>query len=207
MKYVKDEFIKFHVGPINKLYRSEFLKRINAQFGAYRAHEDHQFALTCMLNARKIAILKKDLYFYRRGVSDSLTSSDNSENLFFYFDVIKFYRDKFITDSKFKEAELQIISSIIYNCLTNLENIDFRFKEEYFKRIKNELKSLDFENNPYLDRTSIKNAQFIKSENYLNSKYYNLSNNTKLFSKQPIINYFMQYLYKKYEQVKAWLTH
>lgn len=205
-KDIKDEFINIHVGPYNKLYRKEFIKSINAQFGSYRAHEDHQFTLTCILNASKITILKKDLYYYRIGIAHSLTSSMNSQNLFYWFELVKFYRDKFLTDPNFIEAELQIISSIIYNFLHNLYTIHQSFREEYFNRIKIELQSLDFENNPYLDKTSIEHAKYIKNENYSYSKYNDLTTGSKRFSKQKIIHYFKKSLITKVEQVKKWLS-
>lgn len=206
-KNIKDDFFKITVAPWNKLYKKDLINRINAQFGLYRALEDYQFSLTCLLNASKITILKKDLYFYRLGVPESLSSNQNIRNPFNYFEVIKFYRQKFITDSNFKDAELQIISTIINNCLNNLNNIHFSLKEEYYYRIKKELKSLYFENNPYLDKTTIKNARLIKNGTYLSSKYFDVSTDPKSFSKQQILNYLQKSLIRKFEQVKKWFTH
>ena len=206
-KDIKDDFFKLHVGPINKLYRRDFINRINAQFGSYRALEDYQFALSCILDASRLAILKKDLYFYRLGVPGSLSSNQNARNPFNYFEVIKFYRNKFITDSNFKDAEVQIISTIINNCVHNLNQIHLSLKEEYFYRIKNELKSLHFEDNPFIDKSVIEYAQFIKNENYLSSKSIDLSNDSETISKQPVIKFFIKYLVRKFEQLKKRLTH
>jgi glycosyltransferase involved in cell wall biosynthesis len=206
-KDVKDNFFKLHVGPTNKLYKRDFIKRIDAQFGSYKALEDYQFALTCILNASKIAILKKDLYFYRLGVPESLSSNSNSRNPFNYFEVIKFYRDKFKTDSNFKEAESQIISTIINNCLYNLRNIHFSLREEYYNRIKNEIKSLNFESNPYLEKTIIEDAQFIKNEDYIHSKYNNFPTKSEQYPKQQLVIYSRKTLIKKIKYVMNWLTH
>jgi len=206
-KDIKDDFFKLHVGPINKLHRRDFVKRINAQFGSYRALEDYQFALTCILDARKMAILKKDLYFYRLNVPGSLSSNHNSRNPFNYFEVIKFYRDKFITDSNFKDAEMQIISTIVNNCLLNLRNMPVSLKEEYYYKIQQELKSLQFENNPYIDKTIIENALAIRNEKYVSSEPGELTTDSTEISKQPLINSLIQKLISKFEQAKKRLTH
>ena len=205
-KDIQDECFNITVAPWNKLYKRDLITRINAQFGTYRALEDYQFALSCMLNASKISFLKKDLIFHRIGVPESQYARQKSNILFNYFEVIKFYRGKFITDSNFKDAELHVIATIINNLLNNLNNIHPGLKEEYFNRIKKELTTLGFENNPYLDKSIIRDALSIKTGNYLDSKYFVMSYDDDGVPKQPLIKELIKNIIRKVKLVKSRLT-
>lgn len=206
-KEIQDACFNITVAPWNKLYKNEMVKRIKAQFGTYKALEDYQFALTCMLNAGKIAIVKKDLIFHRIGVPDSQYARQKSNILFNYFEVIKFYRGKFITDSNFKDAEAHVIATIINNLLNNLNNIHPALKEEYFDRIKTELPTLNFENNPYLDKSIIEDAKFVKSGTFSNSKYFVLFDDADINSAQPPVTNFVKKLINKFELIKKKLLN
>jgi hypothetical protein len=91
--------------------------------------------------------------------------------------------------------------------LNNLNNIHPTLKEEYFNRIKVELQSLNFENNPYLDKSIIEDAKFVKNGSYSSSKYFVLLDDADINSKQPPATDLIKNLISKFERIKKKLLH
>ena len=69
-----------------------------------------------------------------------------------------------------------------------------------------ELTTLDFENNSYLEKSIIEDAQSIKYGNYSSSKYFALSYDSEGVSKQAVIKFLIKNIIWKIKQAKRRLT-
>ncbi|OED30385.1 glycosyltransferase family 2 protein [Methanosphaera sp. WGK6] len=119
-----------------KLHKLEFLRKNNIQFVENTLFEDVLFHIKTMIKAEKIAYTPQILYNYRK---EDLTRQSSS----------LLSRDSFIIFSIFDEVKILLFKNNIYESfklnfirfvLTELENIyyniDSKYKEELFNKIK-----------------------------------------------------------------------
>lgn len=64
-----------------KAYRKDFLKENNIEFQPFKIAEDLPFFYNTILNAKKILICKKPVYFYRKGHKKGFTPADINETI------------------------------------------------------------------------------------------------------------------------------
>lgn len=97
-KDIEDILFNLSVNVGHKLFKREFLLRINSKFSEDLIFEDNPFNFKVMLNAERMFFIKKH-YFKRRRRSNSITTTKNRK----FFDIIP------ITDKVFdvfKEQDL-----------------------------------------------------------------------------------------------------
>ncbi len=72
----------------NKLYKVEFLRKNNINFIDNLWFEDHPFHLETLLMAKKIGVINRSLYFYRKNIKNSFMSTMRADGkMFSIFDV------------------------------------------------------------------------------------------------------------------------
>jgi glycosyltransferase involved in cell wall biosynthesis len=93
--------------PTNKLFRKKHLEECGISFPENIVHEDLYFTTITLLNAKKIAIIKDTVYYYRKFEQESITSKDDEV---YYFqdrlkilDMIDEYLEKYNLGSDMKE--------------------------------------------------------------------------------------------------------
>ena len=64
-KKTKDFFFRICVTAYNKIYRTNFLENINAEFPEGLIFEDNPFFYKTFLNAKRVSLIREFLYFYR----------------------------------------------------------------------------------------------------------------------------------------------
>ncbi len=62
---IKSTLFVIHSGPCDKIYRTDYVKRIKATFAEHLFYEDILFVYDCLVNAPKITMIKEPFYIYR----------------------------------------------------------------------------------------------------------------------------------------------
>jgi len=82
----------------NKLYKTQFLRENNIRFIEDIHFEDHPFHIESFLKSKKLGVINKSLYFYRKNIKESFMSTMTSDDR--VFDIFKVFEElrKIITD-------------------------------------------------------------------------------------------------------------
>lgn len=133
---VKEIISKINVVAWNKFFNLNFIKSINARFSENLIFEDNIFFWTVLFNAKRIYFYQKYLYFYRHREL-SITSSGN-ENLMDTIEIHNQIFDTFKVNNKFEMHENFLFNKKIALILQRFDQIDIKYKEKFFKKIKDD---------------------------------------------------------------------
>ena len=164
------------VGSI--LFKKEFLDNNNIRFPEGLIFEDEPFFYKFYLSAKRVSILRENLYYYRINRKNSIIS--NREHFLDIVDIFKIIRqilNDLDKDKIYKKDFFNRFLSAIFNRYIQSPE---EFKEEFFLNIKKDFKSclLNQENLFLLNKT-----------NKINSYHALTSENYKDFSKNVIGDY------------------
>lgn len=134
---------KFKLTAWSKVYRKEYLNKINLQFLEGRLHEDISYTVPLCVCANKVGWIKKPLYYYRQNRKDSIMSKVTYRNVLDFSHAICF------NYYFFKERNMinPIITSWVMKCFykacftgqTDFKTLKRAFVENNVIRIAEEL--------------------------------------------------------------------
>ena len=121
---VIDIIFKISHAPFNKLYRTEFLREIDAQFlyGSY--YEDLEFFYKVFLKAKKVSVLPEYLYYYR--IRDQSISTSGDEGSFDIFNILETTKTYFLDAGVYNQIKQDWLMFVI----VNLKYVYLRLKDE-----------------------------------------------------------------------------
>lgn len=162
--------------PVNKMYKASFLKKFNEPF--YEGVDvagDSLFFYTVLFNAKRLAVNRDFLYFYRLHEGSLSTKDDRRsfDSLFIMKDLVKLVKNVGIYES----VKMDLIHFITKIYKSNLNRLNAAFKDEFLKSIQEDYKQFGDDlfnpiNNPYW---SIKDKCFyLALENASNIEEFNL---------------------------------
>ena len=180
------------VTAFNKIYRNNFLKKINAKFPEGVIFEDNPFFYKTFLNANKITLIRDFLYFYRAKRPNSIISNANKN----YFDVIKIHkisRNILFSEDKFQDLKYDFLNYQIGSIFYRYYQVSDDHKKEFFDLIKIDFQDMNLKNfeinklNPnskhkYLDilnSSSYKEFELLEKIRLIESTYNKKSNYEK----------------------------
>ena len=140
-----DSIFDLSVGVCQKIYKREFLERIDAQFPEGIFFEDMPFFYYVFLKSKRISIIKKHLY-YRRKHKESITNVVDGK----FLDTVRAGQiliDIFIENKWYDTHKFDLLAYKINGPRFALRDIEEKYKEELFLLIKS-------------DYTSIKQSQY-----------------------------------------------
>lgn len=144
----------------NKLIKKELIDKSNARFPEGIFSQDHAFSQQLYITAKRIGIIKKYLYYYRKH-EDSVTATTGKKQ----FDIIT-SRNKVIEVYKKFDAYNEFKVDIINQKIDILKGVYERMEENYFDEFVELLKE-DFEkmelNKEILNEIKLKNKEFYLS--------------------------------------------
>lgn len=122
---VLDILFKISHAPFNKLYKTSFLKDLDAKFlhGSY--YEDLEFFYKVFLKAKKVSVLSEYLYFYR--IRDESISTSGDEGSFDIFNILETTKQYLIDANIYNKVKQDWLMFII----VNLKYVYFRLKNEF----------------------------------------------------------------------------
>lgn len=157
----KDFIFKIDVKAYNKIYRTEYLNRINARFPEGLIFEDMPFFYYTYLNARRISLIRDFLYFHRLNRSGSIITNADKR----FFDMIKIQNliiKNFLLLPNFKDYEMELINRKIKAIIYRYFQVYDIYKQEFFELIKIDFEKMNLQNDK-LDSLNLDVKQ-----NYLN---------------------------------------
>ena len=135
-------FFSINTSPWNKIYRTEFVKKIEARFAEGIYYQDVLFVFKCLLYAKVINLVRKPFYIHRY-LRPGATTSDKGKKQFHIFNVIQLldkeiYKEDISDAIKIKYQDYKV-SQFLYHF--NL--VDPKYKKEFWNRILSELNKTD----------------------------------------------------------------
>lgn len=169
-KDTKDFQFDMSVSACQKIYKTEFLEKINAKFPENINFEDMPFFYYVYLKAKRITLIQDFLYI-RRKHEGSITNKVDSK----FLDTVKagqILMDIFIKNNWYEEYKYDLLAYKINGPRYALMSIDEEYKQELYGLIKKDyiqIKETKYYNDYLTNLGPVKKKFFtdiIKSENY-----------------------------------------
>jgi glycosyltransferase involved in cell wall biosynthesis len=182
----KNFFFFISVTPPNKIYKNEFLKRIDAKFPEGFIFEDNPFFYYIYLRAERVSIIRDYLYFYRKNRAESVMT----EGSFKFFDLIKIQdiiKDIFVQTNYYDLYKIGLTNYCLSSIFYRFDLIEIKYKNEFFNMIKDYLKGLnlvDNEINKLHAYTKTYYENFMTCESYCDYNQLPLKKENKLLRKE-----------------------
>lgn len=170
----------FNIFPVawNKIYRLDFLKKNALVFETPKTGEDQTFFVKVVLNAKKIEILKKDLYYYIKYRNGALSNRKDSKDLSTIKNTrsVVEYLKNHNCDNKLKN---KIITRFLLKVLSWFSKIDKEERAEAYQEI-NSLFGFVTDN---IGNSWWSNYKLKENSSYINIKLEYFSSVVKAFAK------------------------
>ena len=167
-KKTKDFLFSISVTTFNKIYKTEFMERINAKFPEGLIFEDNTFFYQTYLMASRISLIRDFLYFYRVNRADSIMSSPNKN----FFDVIKIENQtitNFLSLPNSQDYEMDLVNIKIFRIIVRYFEVADVHRKEFFKLIKEDFEEMNLKNNELNGLNSFNKTHYL---NVLKSNSY-----------------------------------
>jgi glycosyltransferase involved in cell wall biosynthesis len=160
----------------NKLYESKFIQENNIRFQEGLDFEDNPFFYETYLKAKKVSLIRDQLYFYRVNRKGSFITSGNKR----FFDIVPIHR---INEDIIKENYLEYLDLFynykIHTIIPRLQQVDTEYQDEFLEIIKEDFAKMDSEEiNKLNEPNQIIYKNLMSSQTYreyeLLEKYSNL---------------------------------
>ena len=161
-KDTKDFLFLISVTAWNKIYKTEFLNKINARFPENLIFEDNPFFYETFLKASNVSLIRDFLYFYRINRNDSIISKEDKK----FFDIIKILdscRKIFIDTNNYDSYKTDLLNHMISSFIRLFIQVDESNKQEFFDLIKK-----------YFENIALKNDDINKLSLYSKNDYQNI---------------------------------
>lgn len=169
-----DFITEINVSVWNKIYRTEFLKKLGVKFQEGFIYEDLPYFYEVYTQAKKVVLLKEFLYSYRINNQNS-TMTRTDKNVKDRVDMASLTYDILKKQKYFEKIKSTLLNTIIHDLFYRCLIINSRYQKEYFFRMQKFFKTLDTTD---IDDTLIK------------SRYYPHFCEIKKRSYDEIIKYF-----------------
>ena len=146
----KDFILNIAVNAINKIYRTEFIKSIDAKFPEGLLFEDVPFFYQTYLNAKNVSLIRDPLYIARVNRTGSITSKVNKR----HFDIIKIQNlmiKNFSSHPNFEEYKTELLNKKISRIIVRFFALNEIYRQEFFELIKQDFENMDLRNNELED--------------------------------------------------------
>lgn len=110
-------------GPVNKLYRHDFLRNNKIVFQEIVSTNDVAFTNTAMALSKKIGVLDESLFYYRTNYGTS-TTDKKDDNLFCFYDAILELQQRLKNAKVYDKFKSSFITAAVGYCLYNIEKVN-----------------------------------------------------------------------------------
>lgn len=171
-----DLLLDINVAIWNKIYKKDFLEKINAKFKEGYIYEDLPFFFETYLKAERISLVRDFLYFYRTNRLGS-TMSNLGVKVLDRIDMVSLTYEMFKALSYYDEIKIKIIGWIINDLFHRYTLVDKRYKKEFYFKMQKLFRNIEPVEDDFL-------KDFYCYEEFLLVKEYSYEEcNSILFSK------------------------
>ena len=176
---VLDIIFKISHAPFNKLYKTSFLKDLDAQFlyGSY--YEDLEFFYKVFLKAKKVSVLPEYLYFYR--IRDESISTSGDEGSFDMFNVLETTKQNLIDAGIYAQVKNEWLMFVIVNLKYVYLRLNDNLKDEFIQKMKDKFDDYELgdavidENWHYEDKAFYESINEVNTYTEFNLNYEKVS--------------------------------
>ncbi len=171
---VLDIIFKISHAPFNKLYKTSFLKDMDAQFlyGSY--YEDLEFFYKVFLKAKKVSVLPEYLYFYR--IRDESISTSGDEGSFDIFNVLETTKQNLIDNDIYDRVKDEWLMFIIVNLKYVYLRLKDNLKDQFIQEMKDKFDEYELGDVVFNENWHYEDRAFYESINVANTyTEFNLS--------------------------------
>lgn len=181
----KDLILDINVAIWNKIYKKDFLIKINARFKEGYIYEDLPFFFETYLQAEKISLVKDFLYFYRTNRFGS-TMSNLGIKVLDRIDMVSLTYDMFKALPYYDEIKTKIVGWIINDLFHRYTLVDKKYKKEFYFKMQKLFRSIEVADTNYLkdfycyeEFLLVKSSSYEECNSVLFSKYKNSKKTVK----------------------------
>ena len=138
----KDEILNINVVLWNKIYKKEFLQRINAKFQNGYIYEDLPFFFETYLPAERINILWESLYYYRQNRMFS-TMQNSDKKVYDRIPMVELTYKIIQNTDFFNEKKLDIVRWVIDDIFHRYTLLEDKYYEDYYANMKRFFSSIE----------------------------------------------------------------
>lgn len=131
----KDEILNINVVLWNKIYKKEFLDRLQVRFAEGFIYEDMPFFFETYLKAEKVNILWEYLYYYRQNRSFS-TMQKSNKKVYDRIDMTELTYNILKQASFFQEKQYDILRWVVDDIFHRYTLLDAQYYEEYYRKMR-----------------------------------------------------------------------
>ena len=165
---IKDKIFDSYLGVIwNKFYKTKFLKENYIKFPNHKIFNDVEFHIKTMILAEKITYLHNIFYHYNNTSHFSLQKEHvGSKYSMIFCDVIMGIKEFLNSTQLMDNLKNNFINYSISEFKIKLYHIEENYKSKYFLKIKEIIKSIEFNENDLDDENLIFYKNLINSNTY-----------------------------------------
>ena len=171
---VLDIIFKISHAPFNKLYKTSFLKDMDAQFSYGSYYEDLEFFYKVFLKAKKVSVLPEYLYFYR--IRDESISTSGDEGSFDIFNVLETTKQNLIDNDIYDRVKDEWLMFIIVNLKYVYLRLKDNLKDQFIQEMKDKFDEYELGDVVFNENWHYEDRAFYESINVANTyTEFNLS--------------------------------
>ena len=178
-KDVCENILDINVVIWNKIFKREFLNRINAKFEDGYIFEDLPFFFYTFLNAEKINIVWESLYFYRQNRKNS-TMLIADEKLLDRVEMVEKTYDLLKSFSFYESEKLNIISWVFNDLIHNFLHLNSKHFEKFYRKMQEFFQKIEI-----LEEEK----ELLVAQYYGEEFFFICENNFREFNKHVIATY------------------
>ena len=165
----RDFIFSIAVNAYNKIYRTEFVNKINAKFAERMIFQDNIFFYQTYIHARRVSLIRDFLYFHRINRIGSAISNKGTG----FYDIIEIHnmiKKIFEKLPNFDDYKTDLLNNKIIGIIFRYSQVSPDHKKEFFKLIKRDFRKIKLNDNDLDNLTKIANDHYfniIKSNSYM----------------------------------------
>ena len=140
----KDEILNINVVLWNKIYKKEYLDKLQVKFAEGFIYEDMPFFFETYIKAQRINILWEDLYYYRQNRTFS-TMQKSNKKVYDRIDMAELTYNVLKQAPFFQEKQADILRWLVDDIFHRYTLLDDIYYEEYYRKMREFFINLDLD--------------------------------------------------------------
>ena len=202
LEQTKDFVMDIAVNAVNKIYRTEFIKYIDAKFPEGLLFEDVPFFYKTYLNAKSISLVRDHLYYHILNRPNSITAKADKN----HFDIVKIQNlmvECFQSLPNFNEFKIEVYNKKIFRIVRRYFDIDEIYREEFFELIKQDFKKMNLKDDEIAKLHSSIKKHYLNIINSNSSVEFEIKENKVVTNKKSAKKLVISYCFPPYVDTSA----
>ena len=170
------------VTPVNKLYKRSFLIDNNCLFAENFIFEDELFFYDVYLNAKRVSIINKNLYYYRVNRAGSTVTESTDTDYSDVLTIFKLIQQKFIELGYWNQYKINFSNRFLHLISWRYSQTAQIYKESFYNEFKKILTDLFKDSKIYDGLSLMVKPRILKILNSKNFEEFQILDKNKLFS-------------------------